>query len=86
MTTKFRKLDQLLSEIEKALIPDKESKRRRGVPYATLWALEAISEMSLAIQDWTANPKGLLNQLLGEFEEWEKLRWGSRIQEILQEI
>jgi hypothetical protein len=86
MTTKFMKLDQLLTEIEHALIPDKEPKRKRGVLYATLWALEAISEMSLVIQYWTASPKGLLNQLFEEFEEWEKLRWGDRIHEILKEI
>jgi hypothetical protein len=84
--TIFMRLYLLLSEIEEALIPNKESKRRRGVLYATLRALDAISQVSMAIQEWTANPKGLLIQLIGEFEEWEKLRWGSRIQEILQEI
>jgi hypothetical protein len=85
MTT-FEKLYLLLSEIEEALIPTKETRRRRGVLYATLWALDAISEVSMAVQQWTADPKALLIQLIGEFEEWEKLRWGDRIQGILKEM
>jgi hypothetical protein len=84
--TIYKKLYLLLSEIENALVPNKESKRRRGVLYATLWALDAITEVSMALQDWAANPKGLLIQLIGELEDWEKLRWENRIQEILQEI
>jgi hypothetical protein len=84
--TIYKKTYLLLSEIENALVPNKESKKRRGVLYATLWALDAITEVSMALQDWTANPKGLLIQLIGEFEDWEKLRWENRNQEILQEI
>jgi hypothetical protein len=85
MTT-FEKLYALLAEIEEPLIPTKETRRRRGVLYATIWALDAISEVSMAVQQWTADPKASLTQLIGEFEEREKLRWGNRIQEILKEI
>jgi hypothetical protein len=86
MTTVFEKTYLLLTEIEERLIPTKDSKRRRGVLYATTWALEAITEVSMATQDWTADPKPLLAQLVQEFEELEKLRWGIRICEIMKEI
>jgi hypothetical protein len=86
MTTVFEKLYLLLSEIEDRLIPTKDSKRRRGVLYATIWALDAITEVSMTTQDWTTDPKPLFCQLVQEFEEWERLKWGPRIQEVSQEI
>jgi hypothetical protein len=84
--TIYEKLYLLTEEIETALYQQKEFSTRNRVMDATLWALDAICEMSIASRKWTADPRGLLVQLIGEMEPWEEARWGDRIREILKEI
>jgi hypothetical protein len=85
MTTEFAKLYQLTDEIEKALLPKKELTTRRKTLKAVLQALSAISKSSMKDQEWTADPRELLYQLIGELELEEERRWGNRIHDILKE-
>jgi hypothetical protein len=82
----YEKLYLISEEIEKALHQQGEFSSKNRVRDATLWALDAICEMSIAKRKWTADPRGLLVQLIETFEPGEDARWGDRIREILKEI
>jgi hypothetical protein len=84
MTTVFKKLYLLVSEIEE--MHNKVGTRKRASLLAALWTLKAIGEISMTRQEWTRNPCELLKQLDQELMMWERARWGARIQEILREI
>jgi hypothetical protein len=85
MMTEFAKLYQLIDEIEKALSPQKEFTAKRRILKAVLQTLSAISKSSMKFQKWTADPRELLYQLLGELESEGESRWGNRIHDILKE-
>jgi hypothetical protein len=84
------KLDQFLTEIEKTItpttIPGIGFMTGRRLLHTTLWTLDAICEMSMKLEIWTADPRGLLTQLLEELEPWEESRWGNRIRRIREAI
>jgi hypothetical protein len=82
----YEKLYRILEEIEKIMYQQREFSLKNRVRDATLWSLDAICEMSIASRNWTADPRGLLTQLIETFEPWEDAKWGDRIQEILREI
>jgi hypothetical protein len=84
MVVEIRLMMALVEEINKALIPDRASRRRRQTLSKVLNTLEAICEVSMVFREWVRDPKELLLQL-GEMEEVNH-KWGRKIQELLREV